>query len=144
MLEATSGALPPRRVWRRYRSAPTAEAIVGAVTGPATAARALLLGRCNSTGMLHCTGRTTPLARAVAVPLAGLLVPAAGGHSWTGTACSPRAGARDVLDVALVRPGIVGGVVDVARDAAGRRRHPVRLHRARPDVDPGTVPLFST
>lgn len=110
VLEATSGALPPRR----------------------------------ATGMLHCTGRTTPLARAVAVPLAGLLVPAAGGHSWTGTACSPRAGARDVLDVALVRPGIVGGVVDVARDAAGRRRHPVRLHRARPDVDPGTVPLFST
>lgn len=145
MLEATSGALPPRRVWRRYRSAPTAEAIVGAVTGPATAARALLLGRCNSTGMLHCTGRTTPLTRAVAVPLAGLLVPAAGGHSWTGTACSPRAGARATSWTSpSFGPGSWGGVVDVARDAAGRRRHPVRLHRARPDVDPGTVPLFST
>ncbi|MEU8606298.1 squalene/phytoene synthase family protein [Streptomyces parvulus] len=32
--------------------------------------------------------------------------------------------------------------VDVARDAAGRWRHPVRLHRTRPDLSTGSVPLF--
>ncbi|MFC9000957.1 hypothetical protein ACFW5P_35790 [Streptomyces rochei] len=32
--------------------------------------------------------------------------------------------------------------VDVARDAAGRGRHPVRLHRARPDLTASDVPPF--
>ncbi|MGV9937830.1 ATP-dependent DNA ligase [Streptomyces olivaceoviridis] len=32
--------------------------------------------------------------------------------------------------------------VDVARDSAGRWRHPVRPHRIRPDVDAAQVPLF--
>ncbi|MET9987562.1 hypothetical protein [Streptomyces rochei] len=95
--------------------------------------------------MLHYTGRTTPLARASAVSLAGLLLPVAGGHLSTGRTFTAGRGARDVLDVTLVRPGVVVEVmVDVARDAAGRWRHPVRLHRARPDVNPGAVPLFGT
>ncbi|MER5899621.1 ATP-dependent DNA ligase [Streptomyces mirabilis] len=29
--------------------------------------------------------------------------------------------------------------VDVARDAAGRWRHPARWHRARPDLSPADV-----
>ena len=32
--------------------------------------------------------------------------------------------------------------VDVARDVAGRWRHPVRLHRLRPDVPTGDVASF--
>ncbi|MFC7986374.1 hypothetical protein ACFUT1_31650, partial [Streptomyces sp. NPDC057336] len=75
---------PGQRAWRKYEVRTTTEAIVGAVTGPATAPRTLLLGRYNSTGMLHYTGRTTPLAPAAAASLAGLLLLAAGGHPWTG------------------------------------------------------------
>ncbi|AGS66889.1 putative ATP-dependent DNA ligase [Streptomyces collinus] len=32
--------------------------------------------------------------------------------------------------------------VDVARDNAGRWRHPARWHRARPDLSPADVPTF--
>ncbi|CAL9676440.1 hypothetical protein SUDANB178_07788 (plasmid) [Streptomyces sp. enrichment culture] len=32
--------------------------------------------------------------------------------------------------------------VDVARDSAGRWRHPVRPHRIRMDIDVAQVPLF--
>jgi hypothetical protein len=45
------------------------------------------------------------------------------------------------LTVTLVRPELVVGVgVDVARDAAGRWRHPARLHRARTDLSSGDIP----
>ncbi|WFB83741.1 MULTISPECIES: ATP-dependent DNA ligase [Streptomyces] len=136
---------PGRRTWRKYKVRTTTEAVVGAVTGPAAAPRTLLLGRYDSTGLLHYSGRTTLLARAASTSLAGLLVPAVGGHPWAGRTFTAGWGARDVLDVTVVRPGVVVEVmVDVARDAAGRWRHPVRFHRARPDVDPGAVPLFDT
>ncbi|MEU5893526.1 hypothetical protein ABZ835_42905 [Streptomyces sp. NPDC047461] len=43
----------------------------------------------------------------------------------------------------LVAPEVVAEVaVDVARDSAGRWRHPVRLTRIRTDMEPGEVPLF--
>ncbi|MEU5893599.1 ATP-dependent DNA ligase [Streptomyces sp. NPDC047461] len=43
----------------------------------------------------------------------------------------------------LVVPEVVAEVaVDVARDSAGRWRHPVRLTRIRTDMGPGEVPLF--
>ncbi|RSS17512.1 ATP-dependent DNA ligase [Streptomyces sp. WAC05458] len=34
--------------------------------------------------------------------------------------------------------------VDVPRDGAGRWRHPVRLHRTRPDVSVYDVPPFES
>ncbi|MGR6968119.1 hypothetical protein ACU639_00580 [Streptomyces cynarae] len=47
------------------------------------------------------------------------------------------------LDVRLVQPAVVMEVaVDVARDNAGRWRHPARPHRVRTDVDLAHVPLF--
>ncbi|OQD56833.1 ATP-dependent DNA ligase [Streptomyces phaeoluteigriseus] len=33
--------------------------------------------------------------------------------------------------------------VDVARDASGRWRHPVRIHRARADLSPANVPRMT-
>ncbi|MFF9100041.1 hypothetical protein ACF1AU_05535 [Streptomyces rubrogriseus] len=52
-------------------------------------------------------------------------------------------GSRDVLDVTFVDPHLVVEVaVDVARDAAGRWRHPVQLHRARPDLPSRAVPPY--
>lgn len=133
------------RAWGKYKVRATAEAIIGAVTGPVTAPRTLLLGRHDHTGALHYTGRTTTLARAAAVSLAEVLAPAAGGHPWTGRTFTAGWGARDVLDVTLVDPQLVVEVaVDVARDGAGRWRHPVRLHRPRLDLSPEAVPLFGT
>ncbi|MFC8069727.1 ATP-dependent DNA ligase [Streptomyces sp. NPDC057293] len=131
------------RAWGKYKVRATADAVVGAVTGPPAAPRTLLLGRYDGAGVLRYTGRTTTLARAAARSLEGVLLPAAGGHPWTGRTFTAGWGSRDVLDVTLVDPQlVVEADVDVARDAAGRWRHPVRLHRPRPDLSPEDVPLF--
>ena len=52
-------------------------------------------------------------------------------------------GSREQLSVHLVVPAVVAEVaVHVARDSAGRWRHPVRLIRIRTDMRPGKAPLF--
>ncbi|MET9162101.1 ATP-dependent DNA ligase [Streptomyces parvulus] len=131
------------RAWGKYKVRATEDAVVGAVTGSPAAPGTLLLGRYDRAGALRYTGRTTPLARAVARSLEGVLVPTSGGHPWTGRTFTAGWGSRDVLDVTLVDPQLVVEVaVDVARDAAGRWRHPVRLHRTRPDLAADAVPPF--
>lgn len=103
-----------------------------------------------------CWDAATPPACCTA-PAGRLHSPAPSRCHWLGCWCRQQAGIRGRAPPVhrglgrARRPGRRprsardrGGVADVARDAAGRRWHPVRLHRARPDVDPGTVPLFST
>ncbi|MDQ1033153.1 hypothetical protein QF035_010735 [Streptomyces umbrinus] len=121
----------------------TTEAIVGAVTGPPTAARTLLLGRYDTTSLFQYTGRTTVLPQAAGRTVAGLLTPAGAGHPWTGWSFSAGWGSRQTLDVAPVRPELVVEV-GVARDGAGRWRHPARWHRPRPDLSPADVTLFDS
>ncbi|WP_226487568.1 ATP-dependent DNA ligase [Streptomyces parvulus] len=134
---------PGVRTWMKYKVRATAEAIVGAVTGPLTVPRTLLLGRHDDTGRLRYTGRTVPLARTAATGLAAGLEPADGEHPWRGRTFTTGWGSREVLDVTLVVPQLVVEVdVDVARDAAGRWRHPVRLHRIRAEMHPMHVPKF--
>ncbi|MET9987257.1 hypothetical protein [Streptomyces rochei] len=99
--------------------------------------RPLLLGRYDGTGRLRYTGRTVPHARTATAALAEALAPAVGEHPWTGRTFTAGWGSRDLLDVTLVDPQLV---VDVARDGAGRWRHPVRLHRPRPDLTASDVP----
>ncbi|MFH9821146.1 hypothetical protein [Streptomyces sp. NPDC017230] len=107
--------------------------------------RTLLLGRYDGMGRLRYTGRTVTLARTVTAVLAEALTPAGGGHPWSGRTFAAGWGSRDVLDVMLVDPQLVVEVdVDVARDAVGRWRHPVRLHRARPDLSVSDVPSFES
>jgi ATP-dependent DNA ligase len=67
--------LPGRRGWRKIRARDTAEAIVGAVTGPFTYPSTLLLGRYSPSGRLRLVARTTQLP------------PPCGGRSAN---CSPR------------------------------------------------------
>lgn len=93
--------------------------------------------------MLRYIGRTVLLARTTATGLAAALEPAVDVHPWRGRTFTAGWGSRDVLDVTLVVPQLVVEVdADVARDVAGRWRHPVRLHRARPDVAPDGVSQF--
>jgi hypothetical protein len=121
----------------------TQEAIVGAVTGSLTAPRTLLLGRYDTGGRLRYTGRTTTLPQAAGRALAALLAPAGSEHPWTGWTFSAGWGAGGTLDVTVVQPKLVVEVgVDVARDSAGRWRHPARWHRVRLDVSPGDVASF--
>ncbi|MFF5471468.1 hypothetical protein [Streptomyces achromogenes] len=51
-------------------------------------------------------------------------------------------GSQRTLEVFLVEfEGVLEVAADVARDSAGRWRHPVRPHRIRTDVDVSQVPL---
>ncbi|MFJ9580693.1 ATP-dependent DNA ligase [Streptomyces sp. NPDC101191] len=136
---------PTVRGWRKYKVRETQEAIIGAITGPLAAPRSLLLGRLDARGLLQYTGRTTTLARAAGTLLSRLLVPARAGHPWTGWTFSAGWGTRETLTVTLVKPEVVVEIAaDVARDSAGRFRHPARLHRVRTDLTPADTPLFKT
>ncbi|MFF9090414.1 ATP-dependent DNA ligase [Streptomyces sp. NPDC014991] len=131
------------RSWRKYKVRVTTEAVIGAVTGSHAAPRTLLLGRYDAAGRLQYVGRSTTLSQAAGRALADQLAPQTGAHPWTGWSFSTEWGTQRTLDVHLVQPDVVMEVaVDVARDAAGRWRHPARPHRVRTDVDVQQVPLF--
>jgi hypothetical protein len=92
---------------------------------------------------LQYTSRTITLPQAAGHALAPLLAPAGGEHPWTGWTFSAAWGTRETLTITLVRPERVAEVcVDVARDSAGRWRHPARWYRVRPDLSPVDVTLF--
>jgi ATP dependent DNA ligase-like protein len=95
---------PSARGWLKYKVRETTEAIVGAVTGPATAPRTLLLGRYDTIGHFQYTGRITVLPQTVAAlsPVYSLLqrqatrgragrsLPGeATGRHWTSPSSSP-------------------------------------------------------
>ncbi len=116
---------------------------MGAVTGSLRAPTTALLGRYDASGRLRYTGRTTTLGAAVRHALADQLHAGDAEHPWTGRTFRVGWGSREQLSVHLVLPDVVAEVaVDVARDSAGRWRHPVRLTRIRTDMRPGEVPLF--
>lgn len=134
---------PSVRGWRKFKIRETEDAVVGAVTGSLAAPRTLLLGRYDPGGRLRYVGRSTTLPRAAGQAVAGFLTPAGQDHPWTGRTFSAGWGTRETLHVTLVRPELVVEVgVDVARDGAGRWRHPARWHRMRPDLSPADVPVF--
>jgi ATP-dependent DNA ligase len=131
------------RLWRKYKVRVTTEAVVGAITGSLTAPSTVLLGRYDQEGRLQYVGRSTTLSQTAGRALADRLVPHAGAHPWEGWTFSVGWGTQRTLDVVLVQPRVVMEVaVDVARDHAGRWRHPARPHRIRTDVDVQQVPLF--
>jgi ATP-dependent DNA ligase len=133
----------PVRSWRKYKVRVTTEAVVGAVTGSLAAPRTVLLGRYDRAGSLQYTGRSTTLSQDAGRALAELLTPPTATHPWQGWTFSAGWGTQRTLDVRLVQPDVVMEVaIDVARDAAGRWRHPARAHRVRTDIDVAQVPLF--
>jgi ATP-dependent DNA ligase len=129
------------RLWRKYKVRVTTEAVVGAITGSLTVPRTVLLGRYDHQGRLQYVGRSTTLSQTAGRALADHLVPPADAHPWEGWTFSAGWGTQRALDVVLVQPGVVMEV-DVARDHAGRWRHPARPHRVRTDIDVQQVPLF--
>ncbi|MFF5442216.1 ATP-dependent DNA ligase [Streptomyces achromogenes] len=131
------------RSWRKYKVRATTEAVVGAVTGSLAAPRTVLLDRYDAAGRLQYTGRSTTLSQAAGRALADLLVSPTGTHPWQGWMFSAGWGTQRAPDVLLVEPEVVMEVaVDVARDNAGRWRHPVRPHRIRTDIGVAQIPLF--
>jgi ATP-dependent DNA ligase len=137
--------LPGRRAWGKIRVRHSTEAVLGGVVGSLGRPSGLLLGRFDAHGRLRYTGRTARLPIQEAQDLAALLTPAAPAHPWQGITITVGWGTRETLDVALVEPLLVVEVgADVALDAAGRWRHPVRFLRLRADIQPTDTPLFGS
>ncbi|MEU3297417.1 ATP-dependent DNA ligase [Streptomyces longwoodensis] len=131
------------RAWRKYKVRTTTEAIIGAVTGTLEPPRTVLLGRYDAAGRLQYVGRSTTLSARLGRALGDVLVPPAGAYPWQGWTFSAGWGTQRTLDIVLVEPAVVLEVAaDVARDGAGRFRHPARPHRIRTDVEVGQVALF--
>ncbi|WCN07376.1 ATP-dependent DNA ligase (plasmid) [Streptomyces sp. M92] len=131
---------PSVRGWHKHKVRVTEDAVVGAYTGPA--AGTLLLGRYDTAGRLRYVGRSTPLPQASGRSVARFLTSAGDQRPWAGWSFSAGWGSRESLHVTLVTPELVVEVgVDVARDGAGRWRHPARWHRMRPELSPADTPL---
>ncbi|WP_245873995.1 hypothetical protein [Streptomyces phaeoluteigriseus] len=116
------------------------------MTGPTGAPRSLLLGRHDTTRQLQYIGRTTTLTQPAARTVGSHLAPATtvATHPWHGWTFTAGWGTRDVLDVTLAQPDVVVEVSgDLARDAAGRWRHPVRWQRVRTDLSAADVPRWT-
>ncbi len=139
----TSKYLPTYRGWTKIRRRDTTETIVGAITGTLTRPQLLILGRHDQTGRLRPVGRTVPLRADQARQVAEHLTPADPGHPWEGARFTASWGSRDVLDITVVRPGLVAEIsADRAIDHGGVFRHPLRFKRLRLDVTAADVPRF--
>ncbi len=138
----TSRYLAGYRGWTKIRRRDTTEAIIGAVTGTLTRPGLLVLGRLDQAGRLRAVGRTVPLRPDTSRQVGEHLAAAGPGHPFEGVRFASAWGSRDVLDVVLVRPGLVAEVsADRAVDL-GVFRHPLRFQRIRLDVTAGDVPPF--
>ncbi|MEV6781165.1 ATP-dependent DNA ligase [Streptomyces sp. NPDC051098] len=131
--------LPGRRGWFKIKARDTAEAIVGAVTGPVARPNMLLLGRYTRGGRLRLVARTTHLPLALRDEIGPLLTPAGPGHPWWKTRLTVTWGSREPLSFTCVEPeNVVEFLGDTAIDA-GRWRHAVRTQRLRGDLTPEDV-----
>lgn len=127
--------------WTKTKARLTAEAVIGGVLGPLEEPRALVLGRPDARGRLRVAGRTSPLPREIRAELAELLMPADRAHPWPEVISSSRFGQLPPEPVEYVRvaPSLVVELdVDTAHEV-GRWRHPARLVRLRPDLQPADL-----
>ncbi|MEJ8632087.1 ATP-dependent DNA ligase [Streptomyces sp. MS2.AVA.5] len=131
--------LAGQRRWFKIRARDTAEAIVGAVTGPVSSPNTLLLGRYTRAGRLRLVARTTPLPLALRNEIGPLLTPAGPSHPWWSMRLTVTWGNRELLAFTCVKPElVVEFLADTAIDS-GRWRHPVRTQRPRTDLGPADI-----
>ncbi|MFF4531585.1 ATP-dependent DNA ligase [Streptomyces sp. NPDC001407] len=132
--ELSSRYRPGQRGWLKLRTRTTAEGIIGAVTGTATAPQTLLLGHPDPAGELRLIARSTPLRPAASAELGAVLRTAGPGHPWYGRRFTAGWGSSEPLLFQVVVPELVAEfTADTAVDR-GRYRHPVRYLRLRGDM----------
>ena len=135
--------VPGSRSWLKLKHRETIEVICGAVIGPITRPLEVVAGLIID-GELRIVGRSTPLKTATAKELARSLRPASTRHPWPpvvkGTTLDRFNRGKEPVALTLVEPV----VVEVSADTAwsGRMfRHPLRVLRVRPELDPAEVEL---
>ncbi|MER7665360.1 ATP-dependent DNA ligase [Streptomyces sp. NPDC096193] len=131
--------LAGQRRWFKIRARDTAEAVVGAVTGPITRPNALLLGRYARSGRLRLVARTAPLPLALRDEIGRLLTPAGPENPWWGMRLTVAWGSREPLSFTCVTPDLVVEFLGDTAIDSGRWRHNVRAQRMRTDLFPRDV-----
>ncbi|GAA4997298.1 hypothetical protein [Actinopolymorpha pittospori] len=127
---ANSPYVSGARVWLKYKSRQTTDAVISGATGSLHRPAALLLGRyASDTGRLHYAGRTAHLTDAEAAAVAPLLLAAIGGHPWPAQLAanwrSKPSGYHQVAPLVVVEIR-----AEIATDQGRRWRHAVRMLRS--------------
>lgn len=134
---------PGQRGWFKLRSRASADAVVGAVTGPLTSPTSVLLGRYDQDGRFRLVARSAPLTSLLRREVGAVLTQAESDHPWRDITFAAGWGSRQVLKHRCVRPVIVAEFEGDSAVDTGRYRHPVRLRRIRDDLAPADVPLYN-
>jgi ATP-dependent DNA ligase len=122
--------LPDRRVWWKVKARHTLDLVVVGVIGELSAPTSLVLAWAGEEPQRRAAGVTTVLPRSLARRLAPLLEPT--GATWQRRVTLASA---ETSLVQTVVPVVVEVSADTAVDA-GVLRHPARLVRLRPDLEP--------
>lgn len=126
------------RLWTKVKHHETQDVILGAVIGPLSAPRQIVVGTMVD-GVLRIAGRSAPLSSAASRQLASLLHPPAGEHPWPaviGPGVLDRfSSTREPVSLTLVEPVIAEISADTAR-TRGSFRHAFRFLRLRSDLAP--------
>ncbi|WP_284750841.1 ATP-dependent DNA ligase [Arthrobacter sp. efr-133-R2A-120] len=130
-----------KRQWLKVKSRRSVDVVCAAVIGPRAQPTAAVVGLPIG-GRLRIVGRSAPLAAHAGRSLAMHLRAPRGDHPWpeeiTETMLDRFSKERGAVRLTLVEPFVVEVSADVAW--SGRSfRHPVRLLRARPELDPADV-----
>jgi hypothetical protein len=123
------------RQWVKVKRHDTVDVVIGAVIGPITRPRQVVVGDVVG-GRLVVTGRSAPLSAAQSASLGALLEPPAGLHPWPETIGQGRFGHGEPTRVTLVEP-VVGEVVADSARVDGGFRHLVRFRRLRSPLESG-------
>ncbi|MGO4603651.1 hypothetical protein AB4030_17060 [Terrabacter sp. 2YAF2] len=127
---------PQQRAWWKVKATETFDMLAIGFTGDAAAPTSLVLafpGNVDDDGGPVTAGSTTALSKAVGRSLAPLLHPT--GETFERTFAWGSAAPSRVM---VVAPFVVEVDAD-ASAAPGVLRHAARLHRTRPDLDPGEL-----
>lgn len=135
---AKGGSQPYRggeRQWVKVKRRDTVDVVIGAVIGPITRPRQVIVGDVVG-GRLVVTGRSAPLSSGQSASLGALLEPPAGVHPWPEVIGQGRFGRGEPTQVTLVEP-VIGEVLADSARVDGGFRHLVRFRRLRSPLESG-------
>jgi ATP-dependent DNA ligase len=134
---------PGVRQWWKVKRRETLDVVCAAVIGPLNQPQAIIAGL-PVDGQLRIVGRSTVLSTRIGRELGRQLRPAQPGHPWpeevTETSLNRFSKGKGTVRLTLVEPFVVEIASDVAWTGKSYR-HPIKLLRTRPELDPADVEL---
>lgn len=134
---------PGARAWLKVKHKDVTDVVCAAVIGPLSQPQAIIAGL-PVDGQLRIVGRSTVLSTRIGRELGRQLRPARPGHPWpeeiTETSLNRFSKDKGTVRLTLVEPFVVEIASDVAWTGKSYR-HPIKLLRTRPELDPANVEL---